>query len=155
MNEELVNLLSKSREVLSTVMKSKERFLPTDLHTEFEAAWPDVETWMRRIENFLQQPSAGLEEKLLSVEHGNLEEQLSRAGLSGAQLKLKVAGFGRAYANFKKFPEFKPLNRLLNWINIFIGSLSKVLPVAEIIKEFKEAVERGVKDAEEEIKEWD
>ena len=92
---------------------------------------------------------------------GNLdpvtEEALRVAGLTGEHLELKATGTreaGRAYASGKSLPMWPPslkrraMMRLLKWLNIFLGSFASVIPAAELIKEYKEAAEQGLEEAE-------
>lgn len=69
------------------------------------------------------------------------QDVLDRAGLFGESLYLKFDGFNEAWHDFLENGPVPRLKQLLKWINIILGSLASVIPSAEAIKEYKEALE--------------
>ncbi|MBI1882570.1 MAG: hypothetical protein HYR94_30720 [Chloroflexi bacterium] len=65
---------------------------------------------------------------------------LNEAGLTDEQLQLKLDGLNDAWETFKKNGTVKFLKNLLEWINVILGSIAKVIGLSEGLKEFKEAV---------------
>ena len=61
-------------------------------------------------------------------------DDLAAVGLTGDSLKLKLKGFEIALNS-------KEHGSILRWTNIILGSLSKVIPIVEPIKEYKEVLE--------------
>jgi hypothetical protein len=79
-----------------------------------------------------------------------LDQRLDSAGLSGADLELKLHGYDRAHAIFVQSPSRRLLKSVLRWANVLLGSLVSALGAGEALKELKEAVEAGVEDREDE-----
>lgn len=67
-----------------------------------------------------------------------LAERLKEAGLTGKQLDLKYQGFDKAWRAFNAWGGMRLLKKLLDWIDIILGSI----PGAEAVKEFKEVCEK-------------
>ena len=110
----------------------------------------------------------------MAVPQPNLGEELERAGLTGAMLRMKEASLyyclnridGMVEAYQQKFSQYdRPIltyperkgvvRRFFGWvkaslptINSVLGSLPDVLPGKEILKEFKEHLESGYAVAE-------
>ena len=76
------------------------------------------------------------------------EQALERIGLTGKQLDLKLIGFNGAWDKFKQWGTVKLLKRLLDWIDIILGSLASLIPGADAIEEFKDAAKQGIEEGE-------
>ncbi len=72
---------------------------------------------------------------------------LDRLGLSGANLRLKLGGWARAYDQWRADPG-TALRRVFRWSNTLLGSMAGVVGAAEPLKEFKESVENAYEDAQ-------
>ncbi len=136
--EILMGFLSKCLEDLSYVVEKSSELLEEELRGYAGEAWGEVKG---RIEQALGQlKSLDEDPKLMSG--------LKAQGLTGSQLRFKNAGFQRAHREFQDSFLIKPLGpilrKLLAWLNIILGSLSKVLPVLEPVKEYKEALEHSL-----------
>lgn len=92
-------------------------------------------------------------EDAVGDENSDLRQRLDEVGLSGQGLAFKLSGFRReleelgrlmgALQDRVEWTIVKPLlHRVLKWINIILGSLSRALPVLEL----KEAVEHSLRD---------
>jgi hypothetical protein len=76
-------------------------------------------------------------------------------GLAGEPLKWKMGGYETARAEFEQAKQQhglfsglikKPLKKLLQWMNLILGSLVAAMPALEPIKEIKEAVELSLEE---------
>jgi len=76
------------------------------------------------------------------------EDAISRIGLTGKQLELKLKGFNGAWDRFKQWGTVKLLKKLLDWIDIIVGSLASIIPGADAIEEFKDSARQGIEDSE-------
>jgi hypothetical protein len=74
--------------------------------------------------------------------HDALPHQLEEAGLSGNQLTAKLKWLNDAWKKFKEKGTVKLLKKLLEWINLILGSIAIIVPKAEALKELKEAIEK-------------
>lgn len=72
-------------------------------------------------------------------------DRLEAAGLAGAQLNLKLDGFNASLSAFKLLGGVKRLKRVLEWINVILGSVAAVAGVAEALKEIKDAISKESK----------
>jgi hypothetical protein len=111
----------------------RELLFPEDVRSDVEAAWSNLEPRF-----------AGVKDRLGSIPDTRVDE----AGLSGSQLNLKLTGFRGAVDRFKQKGTVKLLKKLLEWINIVLKSLASIVPGGEALKEFKEAIEKYIKDNE-------
>jgi hypothetical protein len=75
--------------------------------------------------------------------------KLEEAGLSGNQLTSKLKWLSDAWKKFKEKGTVKLLKKLLEWINLILGSIAIVVPKAEALKELKEAIEKLINKGEE------
>jgi hypothetical protein len=78
----------------------------------------------------------------------NLNDSLEFVGLSGHQLRAKVAGYRRALETFSKVGGRKLLLLVLEWANVILGSLGRVMPGLEPLLELKGGVETAVRERE-------
>src|SRR5215217_1770747 len=74
--------------------------------------------------------------------YSRYEDDLQSVGLQGPQLDLKLQGLSSAWERFKSRGTARLLRNLLGWVNAILGSLAKVIPGVEALKELKEAIER-------------
>lgn len=129
------------RDFLDQVQRLIERILdqgeliPADLRHYFVDAWPDVKDNLDLARRSIM---------------GVAQDRLRAAGLTGAQLALKLFGFRRWSRRIDWMNLLwsrRAVKGALNWANIILGSLSFV-PGVEPAKEFKDAIERAVDEAE-------
>lgn len=93
-------------------------------------AWSEVKPKLNTIRDALDSPDAQVAKKLAD------------AGLTGQQLDLKLKGLSEAWARFQRRGSVRLLRKVLDWINILLGSLASILPGGEGVKELKEAIEK-------------
>ena len=124
--------VSEVTSLLSLLVKEQSEHLPPDLREVYWTAW-----------NSVRQSKLPLLSEIL--EGGNwpeLTDRLAEVGLTGAELDLKLLGYVSARNEIGQPPfRFRPLKRVLGWINTILGSLASFLPPAEALKEYKESVE--------------
>lgn len=70
------------------------------------------------------------------------ENSLRDAGLSGPQLTAKLNWLNNAWWAFRLRGTVPLLKKVLEWIDLILGSLVAVIPAAEPLKELKEAIEK-------------
>lgn len=134
----LVNFVSEVQELLGNTVADPSRWFPTELHEPLQSAWEEVTPSFDMAGRYLTEPpDASL-----------LEAQLAHVGLTGGQLRLKRTGWERARDAFRERFTKRALGRALGWANIILGSLAGLIPGGDAIKEYKEAVEQAVEDAE-------
>ena len=74
------------------------------------------------------------------------EKELDKVGLWKEQLEWKIYSYFFFEERFFS-PHGKPrkkLKQLLKWADVILGSLTKVLPILEPLKEFKEGIEASI-----------
>jgi hypothetical protein len=138
----LSELLSDAEALIGLLLDTYRLLLPEELHQPILVAWPRNRKRFALVRAILDQPTP------------SLEKGLEEVGLSGDDLALKVAGYGRARRELDMAVAIpKPprglgwlFQRVLAWLNIVLGSLSTVIPGAEAIKEFKDSIENGIED---------
>ena len=74
------------------------------------------------------------------------DRQLERLGLTGNQLKLKLTGFNGAWDRFRERGTVNLLKKLLDWIDIILGSLASIIPGADAIEEFKDSAKHSIEE---------
>lgn len=131
---------------IGLVLEYRVLLLPQHLHLAVLNVWPEI-----------RQRLAELRAALLEAPD-SIDEQLAVAGLTGAQLEMKLdahrTASNRAHQTRPPPSPLPPLGfrkifkSLLGWINVWLGSLVTALGGAEAIKEFKEFLEQGLDDAE-------
>ncbi len=77
-----------------------------------------------------------------------VDRRLELAGLTGRSLDHKLRGFERALDRFDASPSRRLLRSVLRWADVILGSIVAALGVGEALKEFKETVEAGLEDEE-------
>lgn len=73
-------------------------------------------------------------------------EELEKAGLVGADLELKTAGWRRAARWFLNDGTRKSLASVWRWANLLLGSASAAFPAFEAVKELKDVFHNLYKD---------
>jgi hypothetical protein len=171
--KKLIKFLLDTRSVLALFVEYPQVLLPENMHREFYEAWPDVDDAISDSVLILEgEHPERLRRPLPSSLAFNAEELDSRLaffGLTGIQLQMKLKSFYNTYDELMEDPSFvqvistqpntdekravqKKKRGLMGWllekINSIIGSLSKVIPSADIIKEFKEMAEYGYKESQ-------
>jgi hypothetical protein len=175
--------ISSPRDELQRFLRSLEDELDQvlDRHPEwFASFWQQFYDAWREVRPYVGEAHDALDPARAQSEEGVSEEDLKRQGLTGAQLKLKMALFDEARDRFhnadrpggptgrlrasirRRFPRLGSLfDRLAggmsrmagpaHWFGAFLDvsntilkSLIGVLPVAEPIREFKDAVKSVV-----------
>jgi len=141
----LAQFLVDLKYVLSAFLELRGQLLPAHLRELSVAAWESTDQAFSILQRLLLEP----EDPILLV------RRLRDVGLTDAPLRYKLAGFDRARQRKQPIEPRKSRSwyrRIFGWANIILGSLAKVLPPAEIIKEFKESAEQGIADAEEDFR---
>ena len=131
--EDLALFLDELRELLKEAVYER-RWLPRDVRAEVEEAFGPVRS---RIDDLIDDLRA-------TAESPELDSALEAVGLTGTQRKAKLSGFRRAVVAFGRFPVRSAFLAALKWGNVIVGSLGKVLPQAEVVKEFKEMIEAAL-----------
>jgi len=135
--ELLVKFLKDLKKLLSQILEEKGTFrgewlqLALKAYSELSGLWEEAQS---------------------HIHSGEYDTRLDQVGLSGVQLRVKLAGFNNALAATVQLPggrvsRWKIFRRALKWANIILGSLVKALTRLELIKEFKECVEEGLEEA--------
>lgn len=139
--ELLVHFLKVLRQILIEFLDRRGELLPAHLHDTSAAAWGSADEALTNLRRLLLEPD----------DPTRLERRLREAGLTDAPLRYKFSGFEAAHRRERpKEPGRlrRWFGRVFGWANVILGSLATVLPPAEIVKEFKEAGEQGMADAE-------
>ena len=135
--DELRELLDKLKLVLDESINGQEPLTTADLTPKLRDAWPELQAAFREVDQAL----------VSLAETNDQEQKLKKAGLTGASWKLKWYGFKRGFSRLWQAGREglrKATGWLLRWSNTILGSLTTVVPQAEIIKEFKECVENDI-----------
>jgi hypothetical protein len=137
----LVAFVEALNDVLTELVERRRELLPEHLGDVMWNAWPPTHQALIELLRQLAEPE---EAELLN-------QRLNAMALTGAPLRYKLAGFDAAHRQ-ERPPDSKGLRwwfrRIFGWANVILGSLAGVLPPAEVVKEFKEASEQGMEDAE-------
>lgn len=131
--DELRGVLARLKLVLDETVNPPDALTTTELTPQLRAAWPEILAAFNQVDSALAS--------------GNFTPQLEKVGLTGPSWQLKLSGFKRAFSRLWRTGKEglrKATGSLLRWSNIILGSLSSVVPAAEIIKEFKESVENDL-----------
>jgi hypothetical protein len=173
--EALIAFLQDTRQFLRAVIEIRHITLPQYLHTAATAAWPEVDAAfddavavLRGDDRQLRRPPPRAFER----RGDDLDRELEFFGLAGSQLQLKLASFDATFDELFEAPSFVQVmtapvvsavqatarrrkSKLVEWlfpkINSILGSLSKVIPGVDVIKEFKEMAEAGYKESQEQL----
>lgn len=133
--EALAGFLNDLDGILSDVVAGPQGLLPADLHDRFSAAWPDVQPLFESAREVVValRPTAALE----------------IVGLTGTQLDLKTAIFGRAREEYRRLRTPSLLSRVLRAANNILKSLPVPSAIKDPIEEFKSAVELAAEEVHE------
>jgi hypothetical protein len=171
--ESLARFLIDSEQVLRLFVDYRSNLLPEYMHGAFVESWGAVRDAIQDAIAILRGSTAvDLRRPLppsLRFDDEELERRLEFFGLTGIQLHLKLTSFYHTYQQVMQAPPFEeiivippvtPRQRelqkkkggwmgwLLEKINSILGSLAKVIPSVDIVKEFKEMAESGYKESE-------
>jgi hypothetical protein len=132
---ELIRFLDESRSLFDRIVDARELLFRRSVRDPLAEAWNELRPEVQRI--------------IDGLERDPPKERLGEAGLSGAQLALKMHGYRTAWERWFARGGMKWLRRLLSWINKILGSLASAVPGAEAITEFKDAIEEEIDAGEE------
>ena len=135
--EELTDLLYHIRVILRDALYTEPPALSSDLRDHFKSAWPDVDRAFEVVRK--------------AIEKDGPNELLTAAGLTGKSLTLKALGLRRAFGKLTRGTSQghrKRLVQFLGWGGTIVGSLSRAIPGAEVIKEFIECVRNDLFESE-------
>ncbi|NEW37900.1 hypothetical protein GV794_12000 [Nocardia cyriacigeorgica] len=135
--EFLVQFLNATSDDLSMIFDVGGRDMPGVIVESLWPAWHAVQ----------QRDDIG--RLIAAVNSGDYDERLDGAGLSGAELAFKRAGWSNARGAGRAAPAPGPLKRWLRWIDVILGSLIAVIGAGEGLKELKEGFEAELDDIEE------
>jgi len=131
---ELTDFLKELRTVLDDVVEQPTDLVPPYLRPDMQAAWPDARRSLDRLIEGVATPSP--EDEIRLQEHG----------LRGPAFQFKVGSFQRYLRLFRRNRKPRWLKKLLGWADIILGSLVSIIPGADALKEFKEAIEQAADD---------
>ncbi len=140
-HRQIVVFLDDLRLIFTDLLDDRRELLPTEMCGLVEGAWPEIKAAI-----------SGAQEEMHKDATAKAA-RLDELGLTGKQWNVKITGFERARRRRKpKEPSGKRkwFLRIFGWANIILGSLANLLPGADAIKEYKESVEEGLKEADDE-----
>ncbi len=140
--EALRRFVTEVRDVLTHVVRGQPELLG-DAAGDLDEALTELEG-----EGILER----VEQDLLEAEYADEPDErgrtlLSRVGLTGANLRVKLRGWSRAYEGWQS--NGLTLRPVFRWANTILGSLAGVVGAAESLKEYKESVENAYEDVQE------
>jgi hypothetical protein len=141
--EALRTFLSELREILGRVLEDSPDLFGQGAD-DLWAAWEELIA--SGLFEFLDRQLAS-EDLDRPLEHGY--SLLDLAGLTGANLRLKLRGWGRVYAAWRASP--RVLRPVIRWADSLLGSVTGVIGAAEALKELKEALSNTYEDSQEAI----
>ncbi len=118
------------------------RHIPPDSLDDLRAAWPHARSDLDALVVALSQQDDGPQ----------IEPQLERHGLTGAPLRLKLRAWRKRCFRFGRRQNKRWLRSVLRWSDTILGSLVDAMTVGAAGKEFKEAVENFLVEAEEDTR---
>jgi hypothetical protein len=127
--EKLAEVLNNTSIILAYVIHEQRKIFPELLFPHIEAAWHEVHINIELLKS-----------SVLNATPYKIKK-LERVGLTGTQGELKYTGFTNDYREWKINRTIKLLKKLFKWMNMYLGSLSKVFIMADLIKEFKDIVD--------------
>jgi hypothetical protein len=133
--DDLIGALDRLRIVLDDVVNGPEPLVSPELRVQFSVGWLRVKDAFTNLTSWIQ-------------DNDNVP-QLRAVGLTGASLRLKVAGLRRAFTRLLSgaaAPFHGRLRNFLAWGNTILGSLASVFQAVEVIKEYKECIENDLAD---------
>lgn len=126
---DIAKFLAFVQSLLDEVVNHRPDIIPRgELYNFFEMAWPPV--------------LAAITDAIKQLTSEGLDEPLERVGLTGASLRLKLAGVANAHLRWRqggKRPG-RALRKLLDWIDTLLDSLASVVLAVEIVKEYKDCL---------------
>jgi hypothetical protein len=158
---ELADFLWRLRELLKLALFEHEEWFPADLRRQIDSAWNELQPLFSRATE--------------DIQSGEFDQELEREGLTGSQLRFKLAGFSMASDDFtteagrawrRRTPGFlrrvfdargrllKLFKVALDWANVILDSIGKVIAPAGAVGEFKKAVESAIHMNEEGRGRW-
>jgi hypothetical protein len=134
--DDLIGALDRLRIVLDDVVNGPEPLISPELRVQFSVGWLRVKAAFTELTSWVQD--------------NNNVPKLRAVGLTGASLRLKVAGLRRAFTRMLSgaAAPFRALRNFLGWGNTILGSLASVFQAVEVIKEYKECIENDLADQE-------
>lgn len=132
-------------------------FLPDDRATELTAAYTELSDMATVAEITSALDDADLDEAEKPPADGPAAEtsrpRLERFGLTGANLRAKLAGWDRALSALTEAAVLRLglFRSVFRWANTLLGSIIAALGVGEALKELKEATENAYEDVAEGI----
>jgi hypothetical protein len=129
------DFLSEAHDLLEEIVRTVQQLPASNLDEAVLGAY--VKSW----EELKQRPFLMTMNEQLDTPMA--ARHLADAGLAGAQLSFKLAGWRRALADWFDARTAGALRRALRWANVVLGSLGEALtgPGLEVFKEFKEGTE--------------
>ena len=137
--DKLADFVVGTKDILQQVVEWRELLFREELRQPIADAWNELGSAFEEVTKGLVE---GEGEELVS------DDALRRIGLTGMQLELKLRGFNSAWDKFKQWGSIKLLKKLLDWIDIILGSLASVIPGADAIEEFKDSAKQGIEEDE-------
>ena len=120
-------------QVFIPLLEQGRSLLRDDLAYPAIDAWPSVQRSLASLRNTLTDAQTRLDSPV--------RRALEEIGLTGIQLQLKLQGFFGAIGRRVGRLSRRWLREVLAWANVILGSLARVLPAAEVVKEYKECLE--------------
>ncbi len=130
--EKITEVLGNTRTIIAYVIHEQRHIFPQALLPLIDAAWDDVNKHIEILQVSIRDASPYKIKKLASV------------GLTGTQGELQHTGFTNDFREWRINRTIKLLKKLFKWMNMYLGSLSKVFGMADLLKEFKEIIEISV-----------
>ena len=129
----IFDFFSNVKAVLNHVYEYREEYLPSNLQPMFD---------------LLKDVFQRIDDTLVSLEQNweTYETELAMRGLTGAHLKYKIEGFRAAFERWDFLVDKELILRVLDWINVVLGSFATLFPGLEAVKEFKETLEQGIQE---------
>jgi len=133
----LIDFMVAVRDILQQVVEWRGLLFAKELRQPIADAWLEV-----------QSAFDDVDVRLRSVEGDEIvsDDELAKIGLTGKQLELKLKGFNSTWGRFKQWGTVKALKKLLDWIDIILGSLASIIPGADAIEEFKDSAKQAIED---------
>jgi hypothetical protein len=141
--ERLAKFIDEIYNLLRVSVDRHREWLPLDLRESYWSAFQALDEAVGATRQELEAPEPS---NPTGARGERIDDRLERAGLTGAQLDLKLSGWRGALDRFFNTPGRGLLRRALRWGNVVLGSLAGAIGAAEAIKEFKETVEAGLED---------
>lgn len=145
--ERLDDFASTLYRTLNAVVFDHVAWLPEELHEHYRAGLTNAERSLGELRAALLWETA-YRDQPDDLVFEQVDDRLRWAGLTDADLELKLAGYDLAQRRFSASPTRRILKSLLRWANVILGSLVAAIGAGEALKEFKESIEAGVADIE-------